>query len=276
MNKSTQKIVDQVLKSLEDGVVPWKKPWLSIASKNPFTGTIYSGINRLVLSLEEREPFFATFKQVKAAGGNVIKGSKGYHVCYKSNMRKKDEKTEEEKTIGFLKSYCVFSAADIEGVAFPEIPVYEHEPIKELDELFQSIVAEHSVNVLESRDRACFIPSTDEVKLPQKKHFDVTEEYYSTMFHELAHWTGGKDRLDRDMTGSFGSNSYGKEELVAEITSSIVLQSKGMIPILENSKSYISSWYKTIKANPQILITAASQAEKAAAFLLGEVKDECA
>ena len=120
-------------------------------------------------------------------------------------------------------------------------------------------------------DRAFYRGSEDTVTLPYHNLFDTLGAYFSTAFHELAHSTGHKSRLNRkqNKTAAFGSQEYGKEELMAEITAAFLCSGCGIAQeTIINQSAYIASWKKTIQADKRMVVTAAAQAQKAADYIL--------
>ena len=123
-------------------------------------------------------------------------------------------------------------------------------------------------------DRAYYKPSTDEVVLPIRKQFVSTAEYYSTVFHELTHSTGHASRLNRLTSPAFfGSEAYSKEELVAEIGASALVNHVGLETSnsLRNNVAYIQNWLRVLKDDKRFIVSASGRAEKAVNLILGSV-----
>ena len=123
-------------------------------------------------------------------------------------------------------------------------------------------------------NRACYFPQADFVAMPPREAFTSEGAYYATLFHELAHSTGHRSRLNRDsLTGfaQFGDHSYSKEELVAEMAASFLLGESGLAApeLIDNSAAYLASWIKVLKGDSKLALQAASAAEKAANHILG-------
>ena len=132
---------------------------------------------------------------------------------------------------------------------------------------------------IEQEDRAWYRPCTDTVGIPARGAFDSAEEYYSTLFHELTHSTGHPKRLGRagiEKLNTFGSESYSKEELIAEMGAAMLC---GVAEIerktLSNSAAYLKSWTDVLKGDSRMVVSAASQAQKAADYILGEEAHQC-
>ena len=108
-----------------------------------------------------------------------------------------------------------------------------------------------------------------------KEQYENINEYYSTTFHELAHSTGYKSRLNRFETNeivSFGSPTYSREELCAELSSAFMMNMLGIETpqTFKNSTAYIQGWLKALKNDNKFVVSASSKAEKAVNYILGE------
>ena len=192
----------------------------------------------------------------------------GSKVFYWNMLKIEDKKTKEEKVIPLLKVFTVFNIAQ---TAMPK-PKKKRDRRKMLDieKDIKNMVKEHEINFSEGGNRAFFNYSRDFVKVPNRKQFKTLEDRASTILHEFTHWTGHPSRLNRDMKGSFGSEDYAKEELVAELGSAILCQSLGLsIDGLQHNE-YIGSWIKKLKepSGYQYLFRASAKAQKAVDYLL--------
>jgi antirestriction protein ArdC len=272
-------ITAKIIEKLEQGVCPWRKDW------NPCTdiprnwdGRPYSGINWLLLTMAAYEqPVFVTFKKAQALGGQVRKGEKGHIVTFWNFFKNKDKVTGDEKTVPFLKHYYVFNVTQCDGL--PEIATPELSPIAPID-VCEAIVAgmPHAPEIDHAGQGRCFYrPDTDTVSMAKKDSFNTPEGYYSTLFHELAHSTGHKSRLNRrtlTSKASFGSNDYGREELVAELSAANLCATAGIsATIIDNQAAYLASWIKTLQEDNKAIVWATGQASKAANFILGKTEE---
>jgi antirestriction protein ArdC len=110
--------------------------------------------------------------------------------------------------------------------------------------------------------------------MPARGLFSSVEKYYSTLFHELTHSTGHVSRIGREgieILNTFGSESYSKEELVAEMGAAMLCGVTGIAPAtLQNSAAYLKTWIERLKADSRLLVSAASAAQKAADYIGGE------
>lgn len=269
----TQKIIEH----LKEGKIPWKKPWTSIVPQNFATKRPYHGINLFLLGvLEYPFPYFVTFKQAMSLKGSVKKGEKGHFVVYWDFF----EKVEEDKqgkpkvvTIPFLKYYTVFNVAQCDGIEIP--PLAEHQRNENFEEILKTYPNRPELE--EGQNRAYYSPSEDKVVLPPLNRFSRVDEYYSAMYHEFTHSTGEKGRLNRFDGNSqfiFGSESYSKEELVAELGSAFLCARYEFDNrCLVNSSAYIQGWITALNNDPQMIVHASGKASRAVNYMLG-IKEE--
>jgi antirestriction protein ArdC len=285
-----QAVTDRLVSLLEQGVVPWRSPYLAkvgiprnFVSKKP-----YRGINVFLLSTcRFTSPWFLTFIQAKELGGHVRKGEKGFLVVKYGTFEKEVENGEtgeaEEKKLGYLKTYTVFNASQIEGIEFPiqePLPTFTD---SDASELARQIIAgmPKRPEIKEGFTIPSYVPALDVVQMPEPRYFDQETAYFSTLFHELAHSTGAASRLARksllDNKGMFAAENqarkvYAEEELVAEMAASFLNAHAGIIEAeIDNAAAYLAGWLKVLKSNDAKgwIIRAAAQAQKAADFVLG-------
>lgn len=273
-----QIITDRIVEMLENGVAPWRKPWnygIDGGPRNLVSKKHYQGINAFLLACSPHtSPFWMTFKQAKDMGGNVRKGEKGTPVIFWKIYEKEDESAEDgKKRLPVLRYYTVFNADQCEGIKAPKDDLSEwpeHERIERAEAI--QLAMPNRPAVTYGGGRAFYRPSTDTVTVPELKRFENPEEFYSTLFHELAHSTGHQSRLNRDgVTGFnfFGDKDYSKEELIAEMTAAFLCGHCGIeSATLENSAAYLQGWIKTLKGDKKLAITAAAHAQKAANYVL--------
>ena len=275
MSEKVFKIVnDQIISALEEGQIPWRKPWVhhNFGPMNAISNKTYSGINFFLLALyPQSSPYWLTFNQIKTKKGKLKKGSKGAPVTFYKLLEGKDSKSGEDRKVPLLRYYTVFNADDVEGVKFPEI----EKP--DFNDNFEDIEkAEKILKICQSKTceiehieqgQAYYKPISHKIVMPEKKQFHNPAEYYSTAFHEITHSTARP--LERDMSGHFGDHLYSKEELIAEMGASYLCAFAGISPkTVENQMAYIQSWLKVLKNDPKFVIQAASKAQKAVNFLL--------
>ena len=267
-------ITSRMIQEMEQGQIPWRKPWMaSGAAISHTTGKPYSLLNQMLLG---RPGEWLTFKQVQQENGYVRKGEKARFVVFWKFVTMKDEETEEEKEVPFLKYYNVFHISQCENIKARHAQTNPN-PAK-ADETAEAIIREY-VNregvTLEQceGDAAFYQPSTDRIVLPLLRQFAETAKYYGTAFHEMIHSTGHMKRLARlDSTANFGSEEYSKEELVAEIGSAALVFHAGLetADSFHNSAAYCQNWLQALKNDKRFIVSAAGKADKAVSFILGE------
>lgn len=280
-----QDVTDRIIESLEKGVRPWNKPWdegkaLPTWPRNATTDHKYRGINILLLMSHPRsfdgDPRWCSYNQAKEQGWQVRKGEKGTRIYFYKTLEIEDEKQSNNSSdepsvrrIPLLRAYTVFHASQIDGIPPYEPPTRDDKrftPIEEAEILLKNSGAE----IHHGGPRAFYSPTTDHIQLPPKEAFTKPEGYYGTALHELAHWTGGKDnRVPRNMKGRFGSESYAREELRAEIGSAFLCTEIGIQHDLEDNASYIASWLKVLKEDKHEIFRAANDAQKIADYCFG-------
>ena len=274
-NTIYERITDQIISKLEAGTIPWQKPWNGGGMpKNLVSKKTYRGMNVFLLSCSSySSPFWLTYKQAQDKGGQVRKGEKGTTVIFWKFLEKKEtDETDDKKSksVPMLKTYTVFNAEQCDGLKLPESdkkPLDFH-PIRECEKIVHGY---QGPEIKHEEPRAFYRPSTDMVNMPKAETFRSNEEYYSTLFHELAHSTGHDSRLARDIGHSqFGSATYSKEELVAEMSSAMLCGIAGIENrTIDNSAAYIQSWLKVLKSDKKLLVSAGGQAQKACDMIAG-------
>jgi len=281
MNKVYEIITDRIIEKLEQGTVPWHMPWSADGPKNLISDKAYRGINVFMLgSLGYMSPYWLTFKQAQALGGHVSKGEKGTPVVFWKTYSKMetdpDNQKTEKKSRFVLRYYSVFN---IEQCTLPaeEIPQQEEnnsiEPIPEAMRIVQAMPTAPAIE--HGEPRAYYSPSRDLVNMPRAEAFNSSEEYYSTLFHELTHSTGHHSRLDRfkkddQPIAAFGSREYSKEELIAEMGAAFLSGHCGIEDrIIDNSAAYIQGWLGRLRNDPKLVVMAAAKAQKASDYILG-------
>lgn len=282
-----QIVTNQVIELLEDGQIPWQKPWRGGAAgmpKNAASQKPYRGINVFMLAMTAEfkgydSPFWLTYKQAQQLGGSVRKGEKASLVVFWKQVEKDNpEDPQNPEKFPVLRYYRVFNADQCEGVEVPDLepeeetPVLDFRPIEACERVVRNYITRP--NITHKEPQAYYSPSRDIVNMPEQWRFTGIEEYYATLFHELTHSTGHPRRLRRhenDKHLAFGSTAYSKEELVAEMGAAFLC---GMCEIenrtIENSAAYIQGWLRKLKSDKKLVVQAAAQAQKASDYILGE------
>jgi len=285
MNKKICEMVAQrVLEEMEKGVAPWNQPWFgSDRFVSHVNGKHYSLLNCMLLG---KPGEYATFNQINKEGGRVKKGAKSKVVVFWSPVKKEevgDDGEKKIKTYFILKYYRVFNLNDCENVKKKYLndddTKFIHEKVEDAEEVISRYCAANPSLVIERDEksgRAYYRPSEDKIVVPMMEQFPEVSEFYSTLFHEMAHSTGHWSRLGRfkesGCVAAFGGEDYGKEELIAELSAAALcgkcgIETRGSF---RNSAAYLKGWMEAIKGNPEMIVAAAGKADKAVAFVLGE------
>lgn len=271
-----QMVTDRIISELEKGVIPWEKPWTGIRSGafNRVSKKPYSLLNQMLL---KHVGEYATFKQWQDLGGRIKKGAKSEIVVFWKILQVEETKEngeKESKNVPVLRYFNVFHISQVDGVEPLESPFSDVEPIEKADKIIKDYVNREHIDFEEcASDKAYYSPTRDCVVVPRKEQYKFINEYYSTTFHELVHSTGHKNRLDRLATGAnaaFGSETYSKEELVAEIGSANIMNLLGIetTKTFRNTVAYIQSWLQVLKNDNRFIVSAASKAEKAVDYII--------
>jgi len=286
-------VTAKIIHELEEGRLPWVQPWGRTGMvdpglpRNAITARNYSGVNVLILwgaVIEHGYPSqsWLTFRQALEAGGNVRKGEHGTTVVYADRFTPEKEKErakatgEDARAIPFLKRFTVFNVAQCEGLrpglAADPAPL----PERQIVPVAEAVIAASGVDFRIGGNRAFYVPALDFVQVPPQPAFFEQINYYRTALHELTHATGHVSRLDRKILNSFGSKDYAREELIAEMGSAFLCASLGITPTVRHS-DYLASWLEVLREDNRAIFRAASQASKAADWILAryaEAQDE--
>lgn len=292
-----QQVTDAILERLEAGVVPWRQPWTNLRGMSAATGKPYRGINVLLLAAAHERggygsAYWATYRRLGEMGAQVRKGERGTVVTFWKMLEHADEKTETTRRIPFLRAFRVFNVEQADWAEGMPEHFAPHssglDPASELvraHAVVQGYVRRDDLGqtsgpaLEEGGDRAYYRPSEDRVQMPTVGQFTSAHAYYSVMFHELAHSTGHPSRLDREgisEVAPFGSPTYSREELVAEIGSAMIAAAIGIgtDAQLDQSAAYVDGWRKALRDDPKAIVYAAGRAQKAADLVLGETGEE--
>jgi antirestriction protein ArdC len=251
--------------------------------KNASTDRPYSGINILLLWGSTIEKGFAgqswlTFRQALSLGGHVRRGERGTTVVYADRFVPSDEKRraaeagEEAQAVPFLKRFTVFNSDQCEGLP-PEIATTAAPPPPGMIEpKVEALIKASGIAFRIGGDRAFYVPVEDYVQVPPPQAYFEPINWHRTALHELGHATGHRSRLNRDQSGSYGTKKHAFEELVAELTAAFGCASLGIVPTVRHA-DYIGSWLEVLREDNRAIVRAASQASKAADYLLGFVPE---
>lgn len=287
-----QMVTDRICELLEQGFIPWDKPWAMVAdcAWSGNDGHAYTLLNQFLLAdpkkkykdfdelIKDISGEWITFKQAKDRGGCVKKGEHGRTVVFFKMVPTKDEDgNETEKVHPVISWATVFKISQCEGIEqkfhLDAGTLYDFEPNQAAVDVAMDYINREGVTLkTKQSNRAFYTPSTDTVVIPLPEQFQNNAEYYSTLFHELTHSTGHPKRLNRITNiAAFGSDEYSAEELVAEIGSASIMATLCMenAGTFRNSAAYIQNWLKALKNDKKLIVTASSKAEKAIKLVFG-------
>lgn len=280
MKKSVyEMITERIIEQLENGVIPWQKPWSGTHSGayNRISNKSYSLLNQMIL---KHGGEYATFKQWSDLGGKIRKGEKSEVVTFWKIQPYEEENKNGEKVIKqipLLRHYNVFHISQVDGVEPKEqLKISDLEPIEEAEKIKTDYMNREHLKIFEKvTNKAFYTPTFDYIEVPCKEQYQNIEEFYSTLFHEMIHSTGHKSRLNRsDMQGivRHGSEKYSKEELTAELGSATLINMLGIETekSFRNSSAYIQNWLQALKNDNKFIVSASSKAEKAVKYILNE------
>ena len=276
-----QIVTDRITALLSTGVVPWRKGWTTTGvPRNLSSGKPYRGINVWLLSSAGfTSPYWLTYKQAQERGGNVRKGEKGSVAVFWKLFQPKDAGSNQPTTgleptrmLPLLRYYTVFNVEQCEGIDAPTVQArtHEHEPIAAAEALWNAWTDKPAVT--HQGNAAVYRREADTITMPPRPQFQTAEDYYSTLFHEGTHATGHSARLARLTlleAARFGSPTYSKEELVAELGSAYLCGFCGIGErTLENAAAYLASWLQALRDDKTLIVHAAANAQKAADYIL--------
>jgi antirestriction protein ArdC len=279
-------ITDKIITELEAGRVPWVQPWGTAAAKAPLampqnasTRRQYSGVNVLILWGAVIEHGFTgqswlTFRQALSLGGHVRKGERGTTVVYADRFIPNDEKKraaesgEEPQAIPFLKRFTVFNTDQCDALPDEIVTIAPPPPPGLIEPEVEALIKSTGIDFRIGGNRAFYIPSEDYVQVPPPAAYFEPINWHRTALHELGHASGHRSRLNRDLSGAHGSKKYVFEELIAELCAAFSCASLGIVPTVRHA-DYIGSWLDVLREDNRAIVRAASQASKAADWLLG-------
>ena len=294
LNKVREELSQRFVEALNMGELPWHSCWQQAVPQNAVTGRKYHGLNALWLSyLAEKQgwtdPRWATYKQASEKGWQVRKGEKASYVEYWAYYDKEKKKLlswpdarqifredpayAEKNLLLSSRVFAVFNGAQIDGI--PEILQSRGTDIGAIRRQRDTLIANMGIGYREQGQSAYYSLGSDTVTLPLEASFDSTYGYMATFLHECGHASGHPDRLNRDLTGGFGSESYAKEELRAEIASAFTAQALGLTVSEKDREletrqhmAYIQNWAQAIQDAPEELFRAMKDAEKISDYLI--------
>jgi antirestriction protein ArdC len=293
-----QEVTHRILEGLKSGVVPWRKPWRDDpncgAAANVISRKAYSGVNPMLLDLVAmtegyKSRWWGTFEQWKSLGACVRKrptdvepGHWGTSIVFWKQIKKtKADENGDETVTSFplLRYYTVFNVDQVDGEKVDHLRASQESQTSPLSADFgkaAEAIAATDADIRYGGSKACYVRPIgpfpdhydgDYICLPNPGRFTSPHEFYATSLHELMHWS----EIRLGWTGS-----YAMGELIAEIGAAF-LCSQLRIPCsddLTNHTAYLASWLKELQNDERAILKAASQASKAANFVLGFSRHE--
>ena len=294
----TNEIIDLLEKVQSGDVTHWLP--LSGLAYNPVSKHTYNSLNQLLLSIrmykrDYHVNHWMTYNQIHKSGGAVIKGEKSSIVTFSSavyydkngqrleteyvySLLKKAKKNNSSissfKDIGitqkwFLKMYNVFNLKQTENVDARILETH----LKGLDDVERFDFAEQIIEDTGAKiihvdaNSAHYNKGLDKIQMPNRKQFNSSEDYYATLFHELIHWSGHEDRMNRNLSKTFGDQEYAFEELIAELGSAFICAKLNINASIKSSAAYIKSWLNALESDKKYIMKAFSYSEKAMKYI---------
>jgi len=288
--KMYEAVAEKIIAQLKEGTAPWQQPWekSGAAFEKPFnavTNKAYRGLNSLYLQLFTpfEDPRWATFKQAQSQGWQVQKGAKGMAINFVKTHEIYPKRDEQGKPVldqsgkpvkvrrvlnpPMVTKAWVFNAEQIKGIT----PLEKKPEISQWEKLnrVEKLVKNTGANIEHVQgNRAYYSPLGDNIRMPERTQFKASDRYYATLLHELGHWTGHKDRLDRSIMNTFGTQDYAREELRAEIASMMLGSELQIGHDPGQHVAYVDSWIKILTGNPFEIHQAAADSQKIMDYLM--------
>jgi len=277
-------ITSRVLQKLESGVESWQRPWRTIGPVNALTNRAYRGINILLLGIAASERGYASngwvaFRAAAAAGGHVTRGERATTIVWwerrvvtsseKDISEIADAAMCESRSSWLTRTYSVFNLDQCEGLASLREQSTRKIAHHELVGACERIVVASGARIRAGGASASYCPATDTISLPALQQFSSADSYYATLFHELTHWTGAPDRLNRKRSVRFGSDAYAFEELVAELGAAF-LCGRCAIPHVTRAAAYLDGWLRVLRSDSRAIVAAARLASASSDYLAAE------
>lgn len=280
-------ITNRIVEAIEKGAGTFQMPWHVEAStrapSNALTKRAYRGVNVLSLWITAQafgyqSAEWATFKQWQEQGCSVRKGERGTPIVFYKSLsiegEASDGSEDSERKIPFARASWVFNAAQVEGAEMPPAVIPEAAPLFDRLQHVEHVVAATGADISHGGARAFYQRREDRIQMPDIALFTGTETstpqeaYYSTMLHELAHWTGAEHRLNREKGKRFADKAYAFEEIIAELTAAFLCVDLGITtsPRIDHAQ-YIAEYLEILRNDKRAIFTAAAAAQAAAEFI---------
>lgn len=280
-NELYERVTKHIVTAIEAGAGDFKMPWHKWgqgtgAPINAITGRPYRGLNVLLLwAASELGGYssgrWATYRQWSAAGAQVRKGEKATTILFwkSASAQGGDDGDDDQRSNGptFLaRTFHVFNSSQVDDAPEPDAKsgLSAEERVAAAEVFFRRCGSA----IEYGGDQAFYMPSKDKICVPCFEQFRDSVGFYSVLGHEHIHWTGAEHRLNRDLTGRFGSDSYALEELIAELGSAFICAHLGLaVEPRPDHARYISSWLRVLKGDARAILTVSSKAQAAADYL---------
>lgn len=289
-NDIYERVTNQIIAAIEAGTGEYRMPWHHDGSAittpvNVASRKVYRGVNVITLwaaaqAVGYPAGIWGTYRQWHELGAQVRKGERGHLVVFwKTTSRSgdtdhqdDDDNRHEPARRLFARGYTVFNAAQVDGYTPPEMPVL---PAAERIEHAERFCAGLGIDIRHGGSQACYIPSKDYVQMPEFACFRDAIAYYAVLLHECGHASGAKHRLNRDLSGRFGSAAYAMEECTVELLSAMICADLTLsVEPRPDHARYIASWLEVLRADKRAIFTAASKAQEIADWMHAQQADE--
>ena len=295
MEKYHREVADFLLKEIKAGTVPWRQAWKpgeKVMPRNVATGRPYTGGNMVtLLSAARRRGFeddrWGTYNQVRSLKGQVRRGERGTPLIYwkfeekrlardsrgRPVLDKGGEPVFETRRLDQPRThrFAVFNAEQCDGIPARKAATPAWNPHEEAERVLSQSGA-HIENTKD--DRASYDIHSDRIIMPHREQFPSAATYYQSALHELAHWTGHPDRLNRPtlvegVQAGYESSQYAREELRAEISSMMICDRLALGHDPKRNAAYVGHWVRTLNETPAEIFAASRDAMRISQHLLG-------
>ena len=280
-------ITNRIAWQLEAGIIPWRQTWARGLPRSLPFGREYRGVNILILgSADFTSRYWISYHDVLRLEAKIRKGQRPTPVVFwkwhtpDELAKRRQQAGMEPVSAGTPFTGAVFNLDQVKGIQRPkdDVPIRPCKQLFTADQVYDVMPDKPSVLHMRA-DAGDYNPNADHVIMPHLSQFDSAQEYYATLFHQLAHATGHRKRLSRFGTvkgDRFDPHSF--EELVAELGAAFLCGFAGIPnpPLDRLQECQISGWAKALRDDPRMVMRAASAAQKAADYIRGKLPSELA
>lgn len=271
--KAQEIIIKQILDGLEQGEIPRQKTRVSRWPINMISKKQYRWFNSMLLQWKAGKnnwsKYRLTAKQAKDLGGRIVyeERKKWTAVVFYTMLESEKENDKGKKdTFPLLRFYTVYNRSQTEWIPKPIEDTIDNEKLSEAEAVIQEYVDREEIGL--KWWEPAYNWAEDFIRMPGIVEFTTSDEYYQAFYHEITHSTGAEKRLDRKIKNQFGDGDYSKEELVAEVGATILMNETGLKRNIKNTQAYINWWTRYIQDKPGEVIQAFTKAMKACEFIL--------